>query len=50
LDQPPEAAGTALKILAEAADHLRWAAGALPGFEVVALTEGCGCCAPTHQP
>jgi len=34
-----------LALLREATDHLNWAARALPGFEIVALREGCACCA-----
>jgi hypothetical protein len=34
-----------LSLLREATDHLNWAARALPGFEIVALREGCACCA-----
>jgi hypothetical protein len=32
-------------LLREALDHLRSAERALPGFEIVALGEGCACCA-----
>ena len=34
----------ALARLGRASDHLRWAAGALPGFALVALAQGCACC------
>ena len=34
----------ALALLRRASDHLNWAAGSLPGFEVVALGQACGCC------
>ena len=34
----------ALALLGRASDHLRWAAGSLPGFAIVALDEGCACC------
>ena len=38
--------GAALAILRQAGDQLRWAAGALPGFETIAFSQGCGCCTP----
>jgi hypothetical protein len=34
-----------LALLREALDHLSSAERALPGFEIVALGEGCACCA-----
>ncbi len=34
-----------LALLREATDHLNFAARALPGFEIVALGDGCACCA-----
>ena len=34
-----------LALLREATDHLNSASRALPGFEIVALSEGCACCA-----
>ncbi|MCW6511218.1 hypothetical protein [Lichenifustis flavocetrariae] len=46
MGQPWNETQRALHLLGEASDHLRWATGLLPGFEVVALGQGCGCCSP----
>lgn len=43
LAQAPRDAQNALRALGRAADHLRWAAAALPGFELVDLAQGCAC-------